>query len=284
MVSEDNLVELQRGGGHYIAGKKMRAREADVAEALARPGRYHKVADNLLVKQVVVGEGESRKRFVIVKNPAQAERDREKRSRTVAELEEEIARLNEQRSADEEGRQAHTKAVCALKSHPSKARFVRELKSGALRINRAAVKEEERLDGKYLVITSDDSLSPENVALGYKQLAAVEAAWRSLKTNLDLRPMNHRKASRIRSHVLLCWIALLLVRVTEVTCGETWGRVRQEMSRMHRGVFESPSGRFVKITQPTTMQRRYLKALAVPEPQRFESIDVAEQHSAAIAS
>ena len=150
------------------------------------------------------------------------------------------------------------------------------MKTGQLRIDRAAVKEEERLDGKYVVITSDDSLSAEDVALGYKQLAEVEAAWRTLKTDLDLRPMNHRKADRIRAHVLLCWLALLLVRVTEVTCGESWWRVRQEMNRLHRGVFESPAGRFVQLTRPTNLQTHYLKALQVPEPPRFEKIEATQ--------
>ena len=276
MVSEDNLTELRRGGAHYIAGMKVRSGAADVEAALARPGRFKKVRDNVEVKEVEVGEGENRKRFVVVRNPAQVARDQEKREQKLAQVEAEIDRLNRQRPKDEKGRQQHSVAVCALKSHPTKGRFVRELTSGQLRIDRAAVKEEERLDGKYLLITSDDSLSPEDVALGYKQLAEVEAAWRSLKSDLDLRPMNHRKADRIRAHVLLCWLALLLVRVTEVTCEEKWWRVRQHMNRMHRGVFETPAGRFVQVTQPTNLQRRYLKALQVPAPPRFEKIEVTQ--------
>jgi hypothetical protein len=273
MVSDDNLIELRRGGAHYVAGKKVRSGEEEVEAALARQGRYKKVRDNLLVKDVVVGEGEKRQRFVVVRNPAQEARDREKRERKLAELEEAIERLNRGRATDEAGRQAHTKAVCALKSHPTKGRFVRELKNGRLTIDRAAVKEEERLDGKYLVITSDDSLSAEDVALSYKQLAEVEAAWRTMKTDLDLRPMHHRKADRIRSHVLLCWLALLLVRVTEVTCEERWWKVQREMDRLHRGVFEGRDGRFVMLTRLTNMQKHYLKALQVPEPRRFEKIE-----------
>ena len=277
MVSEDNLLELRRGGAHYIAGEKIRAGKREVEEALARPGRFKQVRDNLEVKEVVVGEGEARKRYVVVRNPKQVERDREQREQKLARLAAEIERLNHGRARGEQGRQAHTKAVCALKTHPTLGRFVRELKSGELRIDRQKVKAEERLDGKYLVITSDDSLSTEDVALSYKQLAEVEAAWRSLKTDLDLRPMNHRKADRIHAHVLLCWLALLLVRVTEVTCGEKWWRVRQEMNRLHRGVFESPAGRFVQLTRPTNLQKRYLKALQVPEPPRFEKIEATQR-------
>jgi transposase len=272
MVSHANLKELRRGGAHYVAGKKVRSGEADAEAALTRAGRYHEVADNLWVKEAVVGDGENRRRFVVMRNPAQAERDREHREQAIEELQAEIEWLNRSRPKDETGRQAHTKAVCALRSHPTKGRYVRELKNGELRINRAAVKAEERLDGKYLVITSDDSLSTEDVALSYKQLAEVEAAWRTLKSDLDLRPNHHRKADRIRAHVLVCWLALLLVRVTEVRTGQSWWNVRREMDRMHRGVFESPKGRFVQRTDLTHLQRRYLKALGLPEPPQFESI------------
>jgi len=71
----------------------------------------------------------------------------------------------------------------------------------------------------------------------------------------------------------LCWLALLLMRVTEVTCGESWWRVRQEMNRLHRGVFESAAGRFVQLTRLTNMQKHYLNALQVPEPPHFEKIE-----------
>ncbi|EGW39435.1 transposase [Desulfosporosinus sp. OT] len=71
----------------------------------------------------------------------------------------------------------------------------------------------DHLDGKYLIRTFDDTLSVENVALGYKQLLEVERAFRTLKTMLELRPVYHRKEERIRAHVLLCWLSLLLVRI-----------------------------------------------------------------------
>jgi transposase len=56
---------------------------------------------------------------------------------------------------------------------------------------------------------SDDGLSAEDIVLGYKQLAAVECVFRDLKHRVDIRPVYHRLADRIRAHVLLCWLALL---------------------------------------------------------------------------
>ena len=266
MVSEDNLKELQRGGAHYIAGERMRAGKKTVEQALSRAGRYQVVRDNLEVKEVVVGEGEARRRYVLVRNPAQVARDREERELTLKRLEHELKRL----PTDGE---AHTKAVCELVAHKTLGRYLRKDHRGRLVIDRKKVKAEERLDGKYLIVTSDDTLSTEDVAVGYKQLAEVERAWRTLKTDLDLRPMYHRKTDRIKAHVLLCWLALLLVRVSEVRCGQTWRQIHQEMDRLHRGVFEGPAGRFAQRTELSPAQQQYFKALEVAPPPRFQMIE-----------
>jgi hypothetical protein len=269
MVSEKNLAELQRGGAHYLAGEKMRAGKAMVEEALSRPGRYKKVKDNVEVKEVVVGTGERRRRYVLVRNPLQIQRDEEKRQKILSRIEEELSRLPD---GDE-----HTKAVCKLLAHPALGRYLKQGPKGEPVLDREKIKAEERLDGKYLVITSDDSLSAAEVALGYKQLLEVERAWRTLKTDLDLRPMHHRKSDRIRAHVLLCWLALLLVRTIEVRCQRTWRSVREQMDRMHRGTFENEAGAFVQCTEPTPVQRQYLKALEIPLPRRFEAIHLNPQ-------
>ena len=76
--SEDNLRYLQRAGGHYIAGERMRSGMEHVEEALSRPGRFKPVADNLEIKEVVVGDGEARIRYVLARNPKEALRDKEK--------------------------------------------------------------------------------------------------------------------------------------------------------------------------------------------------------------
>jgi transposase len=103
---------------------------------------------------------------------------------------------------------------------------LRQLKDGTLRIDKQAVREAEKYDGKYLIRTSDDTLSAEDVALGYKQLVDIEQAFRTLKSTLELRPMYHRLEDRIRAHVLLSWLALLLVRIVEIRTNESWPKVR----------------------------------------------------------
>ena len=70
--SRDNRRELMRGAGGYIIGEKLRSGSAEVKAALARPGRYRVIRDNLQVKEVNIGSDD---RFVLCYNPGQAERD-----------------------------------------------------------------------------------------------------------------------------------------------------------------------------------------------------------------
>jgi len=65
-------------------------------------------------------------------------------------------------------------------------------------------------------------LSVEDVVLGYKQLFEIERVNRDLKQTIDVRPVYHRREDRIKAHVLLCWLALLLIRVAENESQESW--------------------------------------------------------------
>ena len=266
--SEDNLRVLQQSGGHYIAGEKMTSGKPAVEAALAHPGRFKTIRDNLEVKEIVVGDGEARKRYVLVRNPEEARRDAARREAHLERLRTELARLKE---LDGE---AHTQAHCRLHSHPTYKRYLKTDKRGNLRIDLAAVKAMEHLDGKYLLRTSDDTLSAEDVALGYKQLLQVEAAFRTLKQSLELRPVYHRKEERIRAHVLLCWLALMLIRIAENQTGQTWRDIRSLMQTLHLVEYRLDAGKLRQRTELTDEHRGIVSALQIAEPQQIWDISL----------
>ena len=90
-----------------------------------------------------------------------------------------------------------------------------------------------------------------------------------MKTTLDLRPVHHRKQDRIRAHVLLCWLALLLIRIAETQTQQTWRNVRDELQRMHLGSFAGPAGSSHQRTELTPGQRDILRALNIAAPPQF---------------
>ncbi len=126
-----------------------------------------------------------------------------------------------------------------------------------------------QLDGRFLLRTSDPTLLAADVATGYKQLLEVERSWRDMKTTLALRPVYHPKEARIRSHVLLCWLALLLVRIAENATGETWRNLRTELHKLQLGRFVGPAGEVGQRTEITARQAAILRATEVAEPPRY---------------
>jgi len=264
--SEENLRTLQQAGGHYIVGEKMRSGKASVEEALSRRGRYQQVRENLHIKEITVGDGEARQRYVLVYNPSEAERQRKEREKLLESLKEELEGLRQLPN------EAHHKATCRLRSHPSYGKYLRQLKDGTLRIDKQAVRDAEKYDGKYLIRTSDDTLSAEDVALGYKQLVDIEQAFRTLKSTLELRPMYHRLEDRIRAHVLLSWLALLLVRIVEIRTHESWPKVRDECERLMLGHFSSKNGDLYQRTELTTKQAQFFADLGLEPPPKILGI------------
>ena len=279
LSSDANLDYLRRAGGHWIAGERMRDGSADALEALSRQGRYQTVRDNLRVKEVRLDSTPDR-RWIVCHNPVEAERDKAQRDAAVLRLEAELdaiaagrardaARAKKTKAKRKPSDEPHRRTECALRDHRTLGRYLRQTATGRLHIDRAAIRAEERLDGKYLLSTSDPDLSAEDVALGYKNLLEAERGFRDLKSTLELRPVFHRLEPRIRSHVLLCWLALLLTRVAERRCGTTWRRIAIELGRVHAVTLQGTAGTVVQTTPPSHTAAGFLGACGVDPPPRI---------------
>ena len=270
-TSAENRRYLQRAGGHYIMGEKLRGDSEEAAAALSRQGRYQVVAGNLRVKEVRVDDGVARDRFVICHNPEAATRDAAVRDQIVARLAERLA------GSDTLSARKRAELTGALRTKAAFARFLRTTPGGLLRVDRAAVRRDANFDGKFLLRTSDQSLSAADIASGYKGLYQAERGWRDLKSTIDLRPIYHRREDRIRAHVQLHWLALLVLRVAETTVGDTWRNIRDELERMHLVTLATSEGHLAQRSQLTPGQRSILRALELPEPPRFFDFTPADQ-------
>jgi transposase len=259
-ASAENRRYLRRGDHHYIIGEKLRSGSAEATAALSRQGRYATVAGNLRVKEVRIADEE---RFVICHNPEAAERDAAVRARMLAQLTETIDGTDTLPTT----KRAELRGVISTK--PGLHRYLRVTPSGLLRIDKHKIKAEANLDGKYLLRSSDPHLPAEDIALGYKQLLEVERGWRDMKQVIDLRPVYHRLEERIRAHVILCWLALLLVRIVETTTGATWRTLAAELNRLQVITFTGPDGTFRQRTELTKPQRDIYATLGLDPPSKI---------------
>lgn len=148
-TSAANRRALMQGGG-YIIGGKLRSGSDEARAALARPGRCQVVRDNMQVKEINIGSDD---RLIICFNPDQATRDAAIRASPVAQLEEAITSSERLNAAE----RAHLAGQLSTK--PDLKRFLRTTPGGLLRIDKRKIAAEEKLDGKYLLRSSDPHLS-----------------------------------------------------------------------------------------------------------------------------
>ena len=245
--------------GRYVLAVPMRRVREDVDTAvLTRPGRYRQVTDNLQVKEVWVGDGERRKRYVLCFNPLEAERQRQHRLRLLAELDGELTALD-RREED------HPKAACALMASKRYARYLTPDWHGRPRLDAAKVRAAEKFDGKFVVITNDETWSAEDVALAYKAGAMIESCFRRMKqTGLEVRPMFHWTARRIEAHVKLCVLALQMQRSAEIRTGLPWARIAHALTALKAVRYASQGRTIVQRAKIGAELGDLLKKLGIP--------------------
>ncbi|MGH7048970.1 MAG: IS1634 family transposase [Stellaceae bacterium] len=276
MYSADNLAELSRGLGRTILAVPMRRVRDIEAEVLTRPGRYKQIADNLQVKEVWVGDGERRKRYVLCLNPQEAERERARRAQLLVELDAELVLL-EQREAD------HPKAACVLMASRRYGRYLSADGRGRPQLDPAKVRAAAKFDGKFVVISNDDTLSAEDIALGYKGAWIIESCFRRMKqTGLQVRPMFHWTARRIEAHVKLCVLALQMQRTAEIRCQLPWARIVHALGGLKAVRYRCEGRAIVHRTKIPSELAPMLKSLGISVPKKILAVE--EASPAAIAA
>ena len=243
MNSQDNRTELARACGKYLLACRMASVAEIKRDVLGKRGPYTVFKDNLRAKEVMVGDGERRKRYILCYNPKEAERQQKHRQMIVGLLEDELDRHKD----------CPAKAQWAIELLASRRfkRYLRVLKSGQLRIDKAAIREAEKYDGKWVIETNDDTISLEDAACGYKGLMVIERCFRSLKrTQIKMTPMYHWASRRIEAHVKICVLSLLIERMAELKCGKPWPRIRRALEKLQVTEFFDLNHRVLMRNEP----------------------------------
>jgi transposase len=257
--SEDNRKELCRACGKYLLATRMASVAEVKRDVLIRPGRYTVIRDNLHAKEVIVGKGERRRRYILCYNPKEAERQRKHREQIVFFLERELER--------HPSRKATAQWAIELLASRRYKRYLAITKQNNIRIDRKSIREAERYDGKWVLETNDDTISVEDAACGYKSLMIIERCFRSLKqTQIKMTPMFHWVPRRIETHVKICVLALLIERVAEISCGEPWSRIRRKLEELQISQFQTSEYRFFRRNEIPAKTRNLLKTLNISTP------------------
>jgi hypothetical protein len=223
MVSQANLDFLESRRLHYLLGCPLRTDPALEKHLLSLRGRYSPVREGVGVKEARLTDGGRTVRYLLCRSDARAERDVRRRAAVLERLKAVLA--DRRKGAASVG----TRASHKLLSKPGYARYLVKTPDGTLRIDRAKVAAAARHDGKYVLMTNELDLPAEELVQGYRDLWKAERAFRSMKSVLDLEPVQHRTTERITAHVHVCVLAYLLIRLAENRAQLGWAQIRERV-------------------------------------------------------
>jgi transposase len=226
MVTRANLKLLKDLNQGYLVGLNRRRSEQiyryiQAAEAVGQwqscpvgiTAREKEPAPRTLVQEVP-GEEEGVRVFVVHSDERQ-EYERRQREKSMGRVQEKLARLvtrvaSGQLKAREKIGAAATRIM--TRNHGQRY-FDWELTAdGKFRYFEHPVnlRREKALEGKYLIQTEEKHLSPVEAVQRYKQLMEVEAAFRSLKDVIEMRPIHHQTPERTKAHIFVAALGLLI--------------------------------------------------------------------------
>jgi hypothetical protein len=253
MASAVNLSAVRAAGLHYIMGARLRAVEDLRAVIASDNAPYVAGPQGLRLKEVHHGE----RRYIVCFLPQSAARDLAMRAAAIARLEPMLTRVNEG-SAD----------ACAITQHGWYSRLTTRDADGRFSLDKAKLDREAACDGTFVLEVSDETFPAADAALAYKNLLKVESCFDAIKNTLDIRPVYHRLDRRIRAHVTLCMIALLLDRVIELETGLPFEQVRKLFARLRAAQLVIEETTTWETTTLSPEVRKILTALRLDPPPR----------------
>jgi transposase len=188
MVSEDNVNTLKADGYEYVVGMRMRQLKEEDAKKILSVKDMVSVTEELKGKEVHF----KNRRLIVCFNEPESLRDKKKRLEIIARL---VIKLK-------------TQGLKSLLIHKEYSKYLK-IKADKPSLDEERVKQEELFDGKF-VIETDTKLGWKEVILAYKDLWKVEAAFRTLKSELEMGPVYHYTERRIRAHIFISFLALVL--------------------------------------------------------------------------
>jgi len=268
MVCQETITALQSRVPKvfYILGARMRRVKEVSEQVLSRAGRYRVIhgeretAKNpspLKVKEVWVED----RRYIVCFNQEQAKKDAQDREVILGSLKDQLKR--------------------GAKSLVGNKGYRRYLKTEGARfaIDLKKVQEEARYDGTWVLRTNTD-LTADEVALQYKQLWAVEALFRSVKSVLQTRPIYHKRDETIRGHVFCSFLALVLIKTLKDILEKAglkleWGRFLEDLEALEAITVEQQGKRFALRTDARGHIGKAFQAAAVALPDRIRQLPAA---------
>jgi transposase len=228
------------------------------------------------------------RRLVVAHDPEVASRRTQARDKVIAELvqmgQQCSVTLDEQDESKRQGKKGRKGRP--MSDSGTKARFYHAVKDAHLaHVIKVDLKAElfsytidedkkrylELLDGKLLLVTNTGAPADE-VVQRYKSLADIERGFKVLKSDIEIGPVYHRLPKRIRSHALVCFMALILYRVMRMRLkaakrSESPSTLLEQLRRIFQQTVQTADGQTITgLTDINPVQKSLFAALELTPP------------------
>jgi len=232
------------------------------------------------------GRYEDELRYIICLNEERKVGSQNKRQVSISKLSKELdkvfsanARYKEDRDIDKALHKIFEGYKVKFKKFFTVARNTKSKKATGYSLNQEKIEQEKKFDGIFVLLSSRYDLKPSEVVESYKNLKEVERLFDDLKNFVDIRPIRHWLQVRVRAHVFICVLALLLKRIFEIHYlrGKCTMEPLEEISKSklikYKVKFskrEDRSQTFPKVTNTTPMQKKYFNMIGIKNPMSLE--------------
>jgi hypothetical protein len=313
MVATDNMTALAEAGFPYIVGYHKRGRIVSdmLLERYADLSGFERIKDNLFHLEVAadapVADDDpcDGARYILCHNPLKAVQDLAFRTSAMEQAETELAKLATNLVVKRRGRKADPKRVMVrvgdILTHKGMQAFfdlVYDSRTLTWSRNEVALAKEALRDGRFIVKTNT-ALPAKEVVLAYKSLMNVERAFREIKNFLEVGPLHHWNAKRVRGHIFVCVLAYLFEQEMQVLYRRVWQReadalddvadseerkrmsieldarwytgeaIVKELARWHCMKVEFLGKTFLSVPPPPGKSASMLASMGIPIPERL---------------
>jgi len=283
MITSDNIEILKRYGYRYIIQERNSEVIDIVAPMLARL-KFKRVSEKLEVSEIILSDEE---KLVVCRNLEKVKDDRRFRE---AQIKRGIQIIEEVKRSVESGRlvvrdKIFKRLIKKLSQKKldhyfdlSRIPLVERLQSFECPLREDVIAREAIMDGIWVLRTDLLEKTGEELVRTYKKLNAVEGVFREIKSVLDLRPIYHRLADRVRAHAFLCVLSFLLLNYIEWKAKKngmeiTAERFLEKFTGVVRGHIELGVKKKVKVAKVSrlTVEQKALLGVIGLKPSGMES-------------
>ncbi len=226
------------------------------------------VMDDLIIKETYIGindvadEGTTDEGMELIKKRRYiAVYNKEREALDLRDIDEKIEHVN-RKIGESHSTSDLKKSLGELKSL---VKFTRD----GVALNEKHIEMMRKIAGRFLIVTNTD-LTERDAVSSYKEQWQIERSFRTIKSFLEIRPVFHRKPGRIRAHVFVCVLSLLLSRIMEKKAGRTIESITRDLDYLDVVPIHLED-RLVYVSSYNRRASDTLKTLGVPYPKILES-------------